>query len=171
MTTHGRPMQVGESIMSYRAEGDEETHQQFRANFERALQSKMPIVDERKMSFDTATSFWIRTEYTPVFEGDKIAGILLHFHNVTDRKTIENWNERQATILNDIAWSQSHETRQPLATLLGLINILDKASLTNENKEIIGMLEQTANKLEDVIRQNVIRANMGSTNKGEDLNS
>ena len=171
MTTHGRPMQVGESIMSYRTEGDEETHQQFRANFERALQTKMPVVDERKMSFDTATSFWIRTEYTPIFDGDKIAGILLHFHNVTDRKTMENWNERQANILNDIAWSQSHETRQPLATLLGLINILDKASLTHENKEIIGMLEKTANKLEDVIRQNVIRANMGSTNKSEDLNS
>ena len=171
VTTHGRPMQVGESIMSYRAEGDEETHQQFRANFERALQTKMPVVDERKMSFDTATSFWIRTEYTPIFDGDKIAGILLHFHNVTDRKTMETWTERQANILNDIAWSQSHETRQPLATLLGLINILDKASLSNENKEIISMLEKTAIQLENVITQNVIRANMGSTKneKGRNL--
>jgi hypothetical protein len=32
------------------------------------------------------------------------------------------------------------------------------------------MLEKTANKLENVIRQNVIRANMGSRNEGEDLN-
>jgi PAS domain S-box-containing protein len=170
MITHGRPMQVGESILSYRAAGDEETHQKFRVNFQKALDTKMPIVDERNMNFGT-TSVWIRTEFTPIFEADKITGILLHFQDVTDRKTMENWNERQANILNDIAWSQSHETRQPLATLLGLINILDKASLTNENKEIIGMLEQTANKLENVIRQNVIRANMGTTRKDEDLNT
>ncbi|HTF21755.1 MAG TPA: PAS domain-containing protein [Chryseolinea sp.] len=164
MTTHGRAMQVGESIMSYRVEGDEEIHQQFRANFERALQTKTPIVDEREMHFAPVT-FWIRTEYTPIFDGDKIVGVLLHFHNITDRKKMETWTEYQANILNHIAWSQSHETRQPLATLLGLINILDKTSLTDENKEIIALVEKSACKLETVISQNVIRANMGSTNE------
>lgn len=164
ITTHGRTMEVGESIMSYRVEGDEQAHQQFRANFDRALETKTAIVDEREMHFPPVT-FWIRTEYTPIFDSDKTVGILLHFHNVTDRKKMETWTERQANVLNQIAWSQSHETRQPLATLLGLINILDKTSLTDENKEIITLLEKTACKLENIISQNVIRANKGSTNE------
>lgn len=162
LLTYGREMKEGESIMSYRQMDDDEIHQKFKENFERALQDKMAIVDEREMHFPPLT-FWIRTEYTPIFEGGNAIGVLLHYHNVTDRKKMESWSEQQADILNRIAWSQSHETRQPLATLLGLINILDKESLTEENKKIIAMMENTAQKLEHVIRQNVIRANIGAT--------
>jgi signal transduction histidine kinase len=81
---------------------------------------------------------------------------------------METRTERQANILNHIAWSQSHETRQPLATLLGLINILDKTSLSEDNKKIIGLLEETAHKLELVIRQNVIRANIDTASDNEE---
>ena len=162
ITTHGRPMEVGDNIMSYRVDGDDETHQKFKANLEKALNTKTQVVDEREMHFAPMT-FWIRTEFTPIFDGDNTVGILLHFHNVTDRKKMETWTEQQANILSHIAWSQSHETRQPVATLLGLINILDKSTLTEENKEIVALLESTACKLENVIRQNVIRANQGSS--------
>jgi PAS domain S-box-containing protein len=170
IVTHGREMKVGESIMSYHQHGDPENHERFKMNFERALQTKTAIVDEREMHFPPLT-FWIRTEYTPIFDNDTTVGILLHFHNVTDRKKMENQTERQTDILNHIAWSQSHETRQPLATLLGLINILDKKSLTEENKQIIGLLEETAQKLENVIRQNVIRANIDTTNDAHETPS
>ena len=158
--THGRPMQEGESIMNFiRETGDDE---KFKANFERALQTKKAVTDEREMHFAPVT-FWIRTEFTPIFDEEKIVGVLLHFHNVTDRKKMESRTEQQSNILSQIAWSQSHETRQPLASMLGLINILDKSTLTPENKEIIALLEKTAHKLEEVIRQNVLRANFGST--------
>lgn len=164
--THGREFRVGESIMSYRFDVDEENHRRFKANFEKALATRMPVWDEREMHFPTM-SFWIRTEYTPVFTDEKPLGIVLHFHNVTDKKKAEDWNERQATILSQIAWSQAHETRQPVATLLGLISILDKESLSTENRQIITMLEQTVEKLEGVIRQNVISANLGSAMRNE----
>lgn len=166
ITMHGRPMEVGESFMSYRIEGDDERQQKFKENFDKALQTRTRIVDEGEMNFPPL-KFWIRTEFTPIFNGDKALGVLLHYHNITDRKKMQTWTEHQADILDSIAWSQSHETRQPLATLLGLINILDKESLTDENKKIISLLEQTAQKLESVIRQNVIRANMGGSDQNE----
>ena len=47
--THGRSMQVGESIMNYiRESGDD---QNFEANFERALHTKEAVIDEREMHF------------------------------------------------------------------------------------------------------------------------
>ena len=66
---------------------------------------------------------------------------------------------RQSDLLQQISWIQSHKTRQPLATLLGLIHIIDKATLSDDNLEIIGMLEKTAQKLDEVIRHTVITAN------------
>ncbi len=54
---------------------------------------------------------------------------------------------------------QSHQTRQPVATILGLINILDKSELGEKNLEIIRLLEQTTQRLDDVIRDTVIKAN------------
>jgi len=66
---------------------------------------------------------------------------------------------RQSDLLQQISWMQSHKTRQPLATLLGLIHIIDKGSLSDGNLEIIQMLEKTGQKLDEVIRHTVIKAN------------
>lgn len=66
---------------------------------------------------------------------------------------------RQSDLLQQISWMQSHKTRQPLATLLGLIHIIDKSSLSDDNLEIVEMLEKTAQKLDEVIRHTVIKAN------------
>ena len=66
---------------------------------------------------------------------------------------------RQSDLLQQISWMQSHKTRQPLATLLGLIHIIDKTTLSDDNLEIIEMLEKTAQKLDEVIRHTVIKAN------------
>ena len=155
-----KPMEVGDSILDYKLPGDA-THEKFKENFTRALTSRAAVIYESELS--QWSQGWIRTEYIPVFDGDNTVGVMLHFHNITERKVMENRNEQQTSILNQIAWSQSHETRQPLATLLGLINILDKDSLTDENKKIIALLESTARKLEDVIRKNVLWANTGAT--------
>ncbi|MFZ6010989.1 MAG: CBS domain-containing protein [Bacteroidota bacterium] len=70
--------------------------------------------------------------------------------------------ERQNELLRQISWMQSHQTRQPVATILGLINIIDRSTLTENNLEIIGLLEKTTEKLDTVIRTTVIKASSGS---------
>lgn len=90
---------------------------------------------------------------------------LLYFNN-RQKKELEakvaertRENERQNELLRQISWTQSHETRQPVATIPGLINIFDKSSLTKENLEIMGLLEETVNKLDKIIRETVVQAN------------
>lgn len=156
---YGRELFVGDSILNYRREGDTEIFTAFKANFERALTSKNVVVSEREMHYPQM-SFWVRSEYTPVFDNDTPIGILLHVQNISERKKYENQSEQQQQQLRQIVWSQSHETRQPLSTLLGLISILDRKSLTPENEEIIKLLEETALKLEKVIRETVFRASI-----------
>ncbi len=98
-------------------------------------------------------------EYTPVFDDQKLIGVLLHVLNITERKKFQLQNEHQRKQLVDIAWSQSHETRQPVSTMLGLINILDKQSLTSDNQHIVKLMQETALKLDKVIQKAVKLAN------------
>lgn len=81
------------------------------------------------------------------------------FQNVTEQqmfiKRIEDKNE----ILKGIAWTQSHEVRGPLATIMGLISLLNEEDFANtENKEIIEGLKQAAEQLDDIIRKIVKKA-------------
>lgn len=61
--------------------------------------------------------------------------------------------------LAEICWQQSHETRQPVATLLGLLSLIDKSDLSQQNMELFEMLERTGEKLDQVIRDSVVKAN------------
>lgn len=109
-------------------------------------------------------------EVLPVYQNERFEGLvfrndllkcLTEEKKELETKVIERTNEieRQNRLLQQISWMQSHETRQPLATLLGLINIIDKSSLTEDNRRIVAMLEKAARELDEVIRNTVIKAN------------
>jgi signal transduction histidine kinase len=85
--------------------------------------------------------------------------VALRVVDITERKQKELQIEKQNEQLRQISWIQSHQTRQPIASILGLINILDRETLTDDNREIIAMLEASIDKLDDIIRSIVIRSN------------
>lgn len=156
---YGKDVSIGDSILNYRDKNDEDAGNDFKEDFQRAILSRNIVTREREVHHPQ-TSHWIYMELTPVYDDDqKLIGVLLNVHNISDRKQFEIQNEQQQNQLVKIAWMQSHETRQPLATILGLINILDKKNLSADNLEIITLLEGTAIKLEKIIQQTVIMAN------------
>ncbi|MEO7992212.1 MAG: histidine kinase dimerization/phospho-acceptor domain-containing protein [Chryseolinea sp.] len=79
--------------------------------------------------------------------------------DISERKNREKQIKKQNEQLRKILWIQSHRTRQPVASILGLIHILDKKSLTEDNQKIFQMLQVEADKLDNVIRETVIRTN------------
>jgi PAS domain S-box-containing protein len=160
---YGRDLAIGDSLLNYRREGDEAIFDAFKKNFEQALRTNEPVVSEREMHYPEM-SFWVRFEYTPVYDDDKLIGILLNAHNISDRKDYEMASDQMQHLLTEIAWSQSHETRQPVASILGLINIFDKETMTTENREILKRLKDAALQLECIIQKNVIMANSPSQN-------
>lgn len=58
--------------------------------------------------------------------------------------------ELQNQLLKEIAWTQSHEVRSPLAKILGLIALLDDEK-EEDRKEIIEYLQTSAKELDSVI--------------------
>lgn len=111
------------------------------------------IENEYKLPTGNQTYFY-ETSFNPIYDAEgKITGIGCFSRNITDRikskKAIIDQNER----LRNIASLSSHELRRPVATMLGLINIIDRENLNNpENMEIINHLLVVGNEIDDVIR-------------------
>src|SRR5690606_8183190 len=73
--------------------------------------------------------------------------------NITDRieylKTLEIQNEK----LTEIAWTQSHVVRAPLARIMALIDMIKNyPELNEENEELLGYIFTSAVELDEVIR-------------------
>jgi PAS domain S-box-containing protein len=82
---------------------------------------------------------------------------LVAIKDITDKKKDRQEILGQNKRLREIAQISSHETRKPLASILGLVNLFDKENLNNPlNKEIIQYLDVTANELDTVIH-NIVR--------------
>lgn len=72
----------------------------------------------------------------------------LHYNLLDANETI-NKNEKS---FKQIAFEQSHVVRRPLANILGLIHLLTYLPVEEEVKEVINMLELSAEQLDDVIK-------------------
>lgn len=154
---YGKDVNPGDNLNDLRIEHDESTFKLFSESFREALQGR-PVMNEQQLQFPN-TKAWIRMEYMPLFNENNVAGIVMRCTNIDERKEYEERIASQSEKLREISWTQSHKTRQPLASLLGLINILDKGSLTKENLEIVELLQVVARKLDKVISETVEQAN------------
>ncbi len=54
--------------------------------------------------------------------------------------------------LNEISWTQSHVIRSPVATVLGLLDILNDASSEEEKAQILSWIKENMVRLDGIIR-------------------
>ncbi len=92
-------------------------------------------------------------------EGNSVKQIRGTFQDVTEQemfiKRIEDKNET----LKEIAYTQSHDVRGPLATIMGLVDLLDLEEFKDpHNVEIINGLKQSTSELDDIIKKVVKKA-------------
>ena len=158
---YGRALEMGMNILDYTLHDPRVAGRYlfdaFKSDFDRALAGES-VVTERKVPLPE-TSRWLRAEYAPVYYQERIIGATLTVTDIDERKRHLLQIERQNELLKHISWVQSHYTRQPVATILGLTSIIEKSTLSEENIRIISMLEATAQKLDEVIRNTVLTAN------------
>ena len=84
---------------------------------------------------------------------NQIIGIGCFAHDITERLTTQKSIMRQNEKLRSIASLSSHELRRPVATLMGLIDVLDKKNYSNpENYNVISHIDTVSRELDQVIR-------------------
>jgi PAS domain S-box-containing protein len=115
------------------------------AEFERAMQQKT------SSHFDTLfepLGVWASISIYP-----KKDGLSVYFVDITTQQKHIQMIEKQNEQLKKISWLQSHEVRSPLSNILGLVQLLNKDGLTNnEQQEIITLLNNAATKLDGVVK-------------------
>ncbi len=73
--------------------------------------------------------------------------------DITERVKYMRAMEAQNKILKDIAWTQSHVVRAPLATMMGLINLLELDDFSDfSHQDILAQINNKAHELDQVNR-------------------
>jgi len=82
-----------------------------------------------------------------------IMGVILNSTDITDEVNLERRIRVSEKKLDDIAFINAHEVRAPLASILGLLNLLDFESVDESGKLILNHLKKSANDLEKIIHK------------------
>lgn len=105
---------------------------------------------------------WFQFRFFPIQNTESsVLGIMLTISDITELKLHVKAIEEQNIKLKEIAWTQSHIVRAPLARLMGLVNLLGK---TNENsvnqKEMYKYIMDSSKELDDIIRDIVKKSEL-----------
>jgi PAS domain S-box-containing protein len=135
--------------------------------YARALAGERYTIVSESIDLLTQKLLSFEISFNPIYKvkGD-VTGIGCFARNITQwletEKAIVDQNER----LRHIASLTSHELRRPVASMLGLINLMDRSNFFNpDNKEIIEHLLTVGNEIDDVIRLIVDKTFMGDQSK------
>lgn len=83
-------------------------------------------------------------------QAEEIIGINENLEMLVRARTAEL--EKKNKALEEYAFITAHELRAPLASILGLVNILMKLKLEEEDKVILDHLRQSSERLESIVR-------------------
>jgi len=133
---------------------DEKMFKKWDDLYKPAFNGNRYVAIDETIKHENNESIFIEVSFNPIYNSEgEVTGVGCFSRNITERiknnKAISDQNER----LKNIASISSHELRKPVATMLGLINIIDKEDFYNpENKQIIEHLLTVGCEIDDVIR-------------------
>lgn len=141
----GQSLEVGSSYLSYVLPDFQEG---FMTNFSRALAGENTQVER------TDGQYWYQFLLFPIYDREgKMVGVANNIRNITQRKSDEVKITKQNEQLKAIAWQQSHEVRRPVATILGLIQVIKMEDRKDYNETYLNYLLQATEELDAVIHK------------------
>lgn len=102
-------------------------------------------------------------EYKALFdEKGEPAGMFCLGYDITDfvsekyeHENSKNIVQKKENIITEIAFSQSHLLRRPLANILGLSLLLENMEMDSNLRNVCNMIVESSQQLDDVIKENV----------------
>lgn len=89
------------------------------------------------------------------------------YHDITEEinqlEQLKKYNEK----LEEIAFKASHEVRAPVASILGLMQLIDFDSLSDNNQKVLAHMKSSVEKLDQTIRE-VVKVSY-DTEEGKEL--
>ncbi|WP_183566586.1 GAF domain-containing protein [Mucilaginibacter sp. SP1R1] len=144
--TYNKKLSHGDNIMDYT---DPYLTNQFAKYFAIAMAGRS-IKREWILKRDSAHACWKQTSFIPVKDNTGVViGVALNSTDITTRKKHEEQIKIQNEALQRIAIIQSHELRRPVASLLGMMDLM---RIEKIDFGYFKMMEHTINELDEKIR-------------------
>lgn len=146
-STYGLQMEKGKSMIDYISP---ENLRDFYRDYRKAL-SGTAVYDERNLMMGGKDN-WRLVKFEPAFNLEGcIIGVSVNVSDVNRRVENERKVRLQNERLNEIAFIQSHEFRRPVASIMGLMNLIRLNDSFQEMEEF-DMLERAVVELDDKIK-------------------
>jgi PAS domain S-box-containing protein len=94
---------------------------------------------------------WLECLFTNMLADPHINAIVCNFRDITSRVESENEILRQNAVLREVSWISSHEIRRPIASMLGLLNLIELSHKPAETNKLIKMVGKCAKELDGII--------------------
>lgn len=110
---------------------------------------------EVKSKAKDGTYFWLQSIIIPLKDDDgKIVQYFSLRFSIDEKKQAENERQRRIKELEDMLFMISHNVRQPVTNLLGLVNLLEnKENSEDELATILSYIKDSAHALDDFTRE------------------
>jgi len=97
--------------------------------------------------------YWTQLNLSPIFDDDGEFQFYISVETViTERKEKENKILAQHLALQEIAWSNSHEIRKPICSIIGLISVLKNADDEQDLNHCLSALDTCAKELDHLVK-------------------
>ncbi|MDY8138328.1 PAS domain-containing sensor histidine kinase [Aquimarina sp. 2201CG5-10] len=130
----------------------------FAHEFNEALKGNI-VRKEIERTTNKGNIMWLESKYTPIFDNENIINsVLISFHDITEQKLADlsikeaHIKEQELSELkSNILSNFSHEIRTPLNGIITISKLLIENNDPEEQKELIGYLEESKDRLLDTI--------------------
>jgi PAS domain S-box-containing protein len=133
----------------------EQINEEWRSYYHRAFLGERYVTRHESPNPNGKESSFFEVSFNPIYKAKKeeIIGVGCFARDITERLKTEEALIEQNERLKNIASLSSHELRRPVASMMGLLNILDTANFSNpENKQIMEHLYTVTQEIDEVIR-------------------
>lgn len=132
----------------------QEVIDEWAAYYQRALNGENYTLVLESVDDEAKNPAFYEVSFNPIFSSSgEIKGVGCFAHDISERLKTEQELLSQNKRMRNIASLSSHELRRPVASMLGLINIMDRENPNNpENKQIMDYLHIVSTEIDDVIR-------------------
>lgn len=143
----GREPQNGDSSLDFMLP---EMQAEFLQYYQKVLQGESIRVEKTD-----GKGWWLFSLFPVYDDNQNLVGIADNVQDITERKESELKITAQNKTLKEIAWQQSHEVRGRVASIMGLVGLMEaeQAAKPAHDAQYLAYLGQAARELDQVIRR------------------